>query len=71
MNIMKQHGMIFKNPYDMGWKKNLRRVFGDTPWYAALLISRLKSYASCFLYTSIDIYSYVIYARMCMHIIHM
>mmetsp|Transcript_11715 Transcript_11715/g.11350 ORF Transcript_11715/g.11350 Transcript_11715/m.11350 type:complete len:345 (+) Transcript_11715:449-1483(+) len=35
-------GMIFKNPYDMGWRKNLRRVFGDTPWYASLFISRRR-----------------------------
>jgi hypothetical protein len=26
----------------MGWRKNLRRVFGYTPWYTSLLISRRR-----------------------------
>lgn len=26
----------------MGWRKNLRRVFGDVPWYSALGISKRK-----------------------------
>lgn len=29
----------FKNPYDKGWRKNLRRVFGDVSWYSSLLPS--------------------------------
>lgn len=32
-------GVVFKNPYDLGWRKNLRRVFGDYPWYTAALPS--------------------------------
>ncbi len=34
-----QEGRLFKNPFDKGWRKNLRRVFGDVPWYAALSMS--------------------------------
>jgi hypothetical protein len=26
-----------KNPFDEGWRKNCRRVFGDVPWYTHLL----------------------------------
>lgn len=33
------NGTVFKNPYDLGWRKNLRRVFGDAPWYLAILPS--------------------------------
>ena len=29
----------FKNPYDKGWRRNLRRVFGDVPLHKALLLS--------------------------------
>ena len=32
-------GAVFKNPYDLGWRKNIRRVFGDSPWYLATLPS--------------------------------
>jgi hypothetical protein len=35
----KGSGIVFKNPYDLGWRKNLRRVFGDSPWYFAALPS--------------------------------
>lgn len=27
----------YRNPFDEGWRKNLRRVLGDVPWYAHLL----------------------------------
>ena len=33
------NGTVFKNPYDLGWRKNIRRVFGDTPWYLSALPS--------------------------------
>ena len=36
----KLEGTTFKNPFDRGWRKNMRRVFGDVPWYRALCISR-------------------------------
>lgn len=32
-------GATYKNPFDKGWRKNVLRVFGDVPWYAALLMS--------------------------------
>jgi len=35
----KTNGTFYKNPFDKGLRKNLRRVFGDTPWYLALLPS--------------------------------
>lgn len=35
----KAKGLTYKNPFDRGMRKNLRRVFGDFPWYRALLIS--------------------------------
>ena len=35
----KKAGTTFKNPYDQGWRKNLKRVFGDVPWYLALSLS--------------------------------
>jgi hypothetical protein len=31
--------MVFANPFDEGWRKNIRRVFGDVPWYRDLLPS--------------------------------
>jgi hypothetical protein len=37
----KAQGMVYKNPFDVGWRKNLRRVFGDVPlWRAGLLSFR-------------------------------
>jgi hypothetical protein len=27
----------YRNPFDEGWRKNLRRVLGDAPWYTHLL----------------------------------
>ncbi len=35
----KSRGEVYKNPYDRGWRKNLLRVFGDVPWYKAILMS--------------------------------
>ena len=32
-----EQGLKFKNPFDLGVCKNLKRVFGDAPWYLALL----------------------------------
>jgi hypothetical protein len=29
----------FKNPYDKGWRRNLRRVFGDVPLHKSLALS--------------------------------
>ena len=29
----------FKNPYDKGWRRNLRRVFGDVPLHKAASLS--------------------------------
>jgi hypothetical protein len=26
-------GLTYKNPFDKGLRKNLRRVFGDVPWW--------------------------------------
>lgn len=36
----KKGGYVYKNPYDQGWRKNLKRVFGDVEWYQALSLSR-------------------------------
>eukprot|EP00977_Amphora_coffeiformis_P012675 scaffold3195_cov162-Amphora_coffeaeformis.AAC.16 len=36
----KRLGSKFKNPYDQGWKRNWCQVFGDQPWYIAILPSR-------------------------------
>jgi len=33
-------GSKFKNPYDQGWKRNWCQVYGDQPWYIAVLPSR-------------------------------
>jgi len=33
----KSNGIVFRNPFDEGWRKNLRRVFGNVPWYRNLL----------------------------------
>lgn len=30
-------GTSYRNPYDEGWRKNLRRVFGEYPWYYYLI----------------------------------
>eukprot|EP01038_Epipyxis_sp_PR26KG_P012366 gene12366-16588_t len=27
------HGIAYRNPFDDGWRKNLRRILGDVPWY--------------------------------------
>ena len=27
---------VFKNPFDEGWRKNMRRITGDVPWYTHL-----------------------------------
>lgn len=32
-------GSLFRNPFDEGWRKNLLRVFGTSPWYHLLLPS--------------------------------
>ena len=32
-------GEFYINPYDQGWNKNIKRVFGDVPWYKWLVIS--------------------------------
>ena len=32
-------GTTFRNPFDKGWRKNVKRVFGDVPWYTILLPS--------------------------------
>jgi hypothetical protein len=29
----KANGQIYKNPFDEGWRKNIRRIFGHVPWY--------------------------------------
>lgn len=34
-----EHGEVFKNPYDKGWRKNLRRIFGDHSIMLSLLPS--------------------------------
>ena len=34
----KSQGEKYKNPFDKGWRRNLTRVFGDSPWYTYLLI---------------------------------
>lgn len=38
----KDEGRVFTNPFDKGWRKNWRRVFGDGAWWAAVLISLRK-----------------------------
>jgi palmitoyltransferase len=35
----KEMGLVFKNPFDKGWRKNLKRVFGDGSWYSVILLS--------------------------------
>ncbi|KAJ1432034.1 DHHC palmitoyltransferase-domain-containing protein [Ochromonadaceae sp. CCMP2298] len=35
--VAQQHGLVFRNAFDEGWRKNMRRVFGDAPWYRHLL----------------------------------
>ncbi len=37
-------GAVFRNPFDEGWRKNLRRIFGgeNIPWYRSLLPSTHK-----------------------------
>jgi len=30
---LKLRGLIFRNPYDMGWRRNVAAVFGPAPWY--------------------------------------
>jgi palmitoyltransferase len=35
----KEQGLTFRNPFDKGWRKNLRRVFGSGAWYSVILIS--------------------------------
>lgn len=32
-----KRGIDYKNPFDEGWRKNIRRVLGDVPWYVHLL----------------------------------
>lgn len=34
-----EQGYVYRNPFDEGLRGNLRRVFGDVPWYRALLPS--------------------------------
>jgi palmitoyltransferase len=36
-SIAKDRGIFYKNPFDEGVRKNLRRVFGDNPWYRFLV----------------------------------
>lgn len=33
------NGVTYKNPFDEGWRKNLKRIFGFVPWYRNLLPS--------------------------------
>ena len=35
----KQRGLVFKNPFDKGWRKNLIRVFGDVGLVQTLMMS--------------------------------
>ena len=37
-------GVVYKNPFDKGWRKNLLRVFGDVAWYEALWMSLRPPY---------------------------
>jgi hypothetical protein len=30
------NGFTYKNPFDEGWRKNVKRVFTDLPWYRNL-----------------------------------
>mmetsp|Transcript_16849 Transcript_16849/g.25340 ORF Transcript_16849/g.25340 Transcript_16849/m.25340 type:complete len:331 (-) Transcript_16849:55-1047(-) len=32
-------GILYKNPFDLGWRKNIKRVFGNSPWYYCLFPS--------------------------------
>lgn len=36
----KRQGSKYKNPYDQGWKRNWKQIYGDQPWYIAILPSR-------------------------------
>ena len=36
----KRLGSKYKNPYDQGWKRNWKQVYGNRPWYLAILPSR-------------------------------
>lgn len=31
-----QRRAVYRNPFDEGWRKNLRRVLGEAPWHAQL-----------------------------------
>lgn len=36
----KQSGQKWKNPYSLGWQRNWQQVYGERPWYLAILPSR-------------------------------
>jgi palmitoyltransferase len=38
----KEQGFIYTNPFDKGWRKNWKRIFGDGSWYEVILISLRK-----------------------------
>jgi len=35
----KEQGLVYTNPFDKGFRKNWRRVFGDGPRWSAILLS--------------------------------
>jgi len=35
----KEQGLVYTNPFDKGFRKNWRRVFGDGAWWAVILLS--------------------------------
>lgn len=35
-------GQVFKNPFDEGWRKNIRRIVGYVPWYKIIFPSLHK-----------------------------
>ena len=44
MEIYVEFYCSLKKKDDIGWKKNLRRVFGDVPWYYAICLSTRTPY---------------------------
>jgi hypothetical protein len=38
-NDARASGQTFKNPFDEGWRKNVRRIVGYVPWYKILFPS--------------------------------
>jgi len=38
----KEQGIQYHNPFDMGWRQNLARVFGNHSWWLTVLLPSLE-----------------------------